>query len=228
MMKKILYILLSAMLVSCGIITNSETNNTRLSQYPKMYDEAPVSILVMPPINNTTSIEAKELLYTSISKPLAEAGYYIISPHLSMDILKAESAYDAELFVNASLDNFAKFFGADAVIFSQIDRWEKVGIGIDTKIRYFIRSTKTNEIIFDRTCDLFLDLTQRSNINGLLGLLIDLTATLVTTAMTDHIEAARKANYFIFTDLPRGKYNPDFNIDKEIYASEKNIKRTVR
>ena len=42
------------------------------------------------------------------------------------------------------------------------------------------------------------------------------------------IEAARKANYFIFTDLPRGKYNPDFNIDKEIYASEKNIKRTVR
>ena len=64
-----------------------------------MYEEKPVTLLVMPPINNSSNVEAKDLLYTSISKPLAEAGYYVISTMLAMDILKAESAYDAEMFV---------------------------------------------------------------------------------------------------------------------------------
>ncbi|MBR6775144.1 MAG: DUF799 family lipoprotein, partial [Bacteroidales bacterium] len=63
---------------------------TRASLYPKMYEERPVSLLVMPPINNTTNVEAKDLLYTSISYPLVEAGYYVVSPHLAMEFLKNE------------------------------------------------------------------------------------------------------------------------------------------
>ena len=92
-----------------------------------MYEEKPVTLLVMPPINNSSNVEAKDLLYTSISKPLAEAGYYVISPLLAMDILKAESAYDAEMFVNGSLSTFHNYFGCDAVVFSEIKTWAKQG-----------------------------------------------------------------------------------------------------
>lgn len=100
-MKRILYLLsLLMLLVSCGTVTQSIT---RGEQYAKMYEEKPVTLLVMPPINNTSNVEAKDLLYTSISRPLAEAGYYVISPLLAMDVLKAESAYDSELFVNVPL-----------------------------------------------------------------------------------------------------------------------------
>ena len=221
-MRKFFYaIVLVAVVSSCA-------TTTRLSQYPKMYEEKPLTLLVMPPINNTANVEAKDLLYTSISKPLAEAGYYIISPHLAMDILKAESAYDAELFVDAPLDNFAKFFGADAIVFSQIDKWTKNGFGIDTKIRYFIKSAKTNEIIFDRSCDLHLDLTQKSGNNSALGQLLDLTASVIATAATDHIVAARKANSYIFMDIPRGKYSPMFDKDQKVTALKKDIKARVK
>jgi hypothetical protein len=193
-----------------------------------MYEEKPITMLVMPPINNTTNVEAKELLYTSISRPLAEAGYYVFSPLLAMDILKAESAYDAELFFDASLTAFNDYFGADAVVFSVIDKWAKKGLGIQAKIRYVIKSAYTNEVLFDRSCDLYLDLSVNSGTGGVIGALVDLAASAINTAVTDHIIAARKANYYIFRDIPRGMYSSDFMIDKDATAEKKDVVTRVK
>ncbi len=224
-MKKILYlVILCCMATSCGMLNSV----TRESQYAKMYEEKPVTLLVMPPINNSANVEAKELLYTSISRPLVEAGYYVISPLLAMDVLKAESAYDAEMFFDAPLTPFRNYFGADAVVFSVIDTWTKKGMGIETKIRYVIKSTHTHEILFDRSCDLYLDLSVNSESKSGLGALINLAASVINTAVTDHIIAARKANYFILRDIPRGKYSPEHMLDKDEIAEEKDIVARVK
>ena len=224
-MKRLILFAFACVLVSsCGMMNTV----TRETQYAKMYEEKPVTLLVMPPINNSTNVEAKDLLYTSISRPLVEAGYYVISPLLAMDVLKSESAYDSELFIEAPLTMFNNFFGADAVVFSVIDSWAKKGTGIQTKIRYVIKSAYTNEILFERSCDLYLDLSVNSGTGGLLGALVDLTASLITTAATDHIVAARKANYFILRDIPRGKYSPEYMIDKEYIAEQKDIVTVVK
>lgn len=216
--------ILGCMATSCGMMSTV----TRESQYAKMYEEKPITLLVMPPINNSTNVEAKDLLYTSISRPLAEAGYYVISPLLAMDILKAESAYDSEMFFDAPLTSFQNYFGADAVVFSVIDTWAKKGMGIETKIRYVIKSAYTNEILFDRSCDLFLDLSIDSGASGLLGALVDLAASAINTAATDHIMAARKANYYILRDIPRGKYSPEYMLDKETIAEPKDVVTIVK
>lgn len=212
------------MATSCGMLNTV----TRESQYAKMYEEKPITLLVMPPINNSANVEAKELLYTSISRPLVEAGYYVISPLLAMDVLKAESAYDAEMFFDSSLSTFQNYFGVDAVVFSVIDTWTKKGLGIETKIRYVIKSAHTNETLFDRSCDLYLDLSVNSGSNGLLGALVDLAASAINTAATDHIVAARKANYYILRDIPRGKYSPEYMQDKEVAAEKKDVVARVK
>ena len=216
--------MLCSIATSCGIMGTV----TRESQYAKMYEEKPITLLVMPPINNSNSVEAKDLLYTSISRPLIEAGYYVISPLLAMDVLKEESAYDSELFFEAPLTTFQNYFGADAVVFSVIDVWTKKGLGIQTKIRYVIKSAHTNEILFDRSCDLYLDLSVTSNNKGLLNSLVNLAASAINTAATDHIVAARKANYYIFRDIRRGKYSPDYMLDKDLEAQETDIVTRVK
>ena len=224
-MKRFVYLLLiCSVLTSCGMLESV----TRESQYAKMYEEKPVTLLVMPPINNSANVEAKDLLYTSISRPLVEAGYYVFSPLLAMDILKAESAYDAENFFDASLTAFNDYFGADAVVFSVIDKWAKKGMGIQANIRYVIKSAYTSEVLFDRSCDLYLDLSVNSGTGSVLGALVDLAASAINTAVTDHIIAARKANYFIFRDIPRGKYSPDYMIDKDMPAETKDIVTRVK
>ncbi|MGN1211038.1 MAG: GNA1162 family protein [Candidatus Cryptobacteroides sp.] len=224
-MKLLPYVIaVTVMLSSCG----TASQITREVRYSQMYEENPVTLLVMPPINNTTNVDAKEYLYTSISRPLAEAGYYVISPLLALDILKAESAYDSELFVSASLTPFRNYFGADAVVFSEINSWTKTGLGIETSIRYFIRSAHTGEILFDRSCDLYLDLHQNSGSSNIFAQLLDLAIDAIITASTDHIVAARKANYYIFRDLPRGKYSPEHMQDKDVPSEAKDVRVTLR
>ena len=236
-MKKIIpFIILVLALSSCGT-----PSRTRSSLYPGMYEEKPVTLLVMPPINNTTNVDAKELLYTSISRPLAEAGYYVIPPVLAMEVLRQESAYDAELFLDRPLKQFHDFFGADAVVFSVIDTWSKYLNGIQTDIRYIIKSTLTNQVLFDRTCNLYLDLSVNSSSSSdsnkkkdtsLLAVLvtaaIDVAAGALNTALTDQIEAARKANYYIFRDLPVGKYDDQYLKDQDFYAEPRNVTKTVK
>ncbi|KGN93553.1 GNA1162 family protein [Porphyromonas crevioricanis] len=224
-MKRLVSIIILAVFVSsCGL----GKQMTRESQYASLYENMPATILVMPPINNSSNVEAKDLLYTSISRPLVEAGYYVISPLLAMDVLKSESAYDAELFIDKPLTMFRDYFGADAVVFSQIDDWTKRGLGIETKIRYIIKSTITNEILFDRSCDLYLDLQQNSGIGSTFSAFVDLVASVIVTATTDHIVAARKANYYIFKDMPHGKYSPLYLKDKDVVVEDKDVKKRVK
>jgi hypothetical protein len=201
---------------------------TRGVQYANMYEHKPTTLLVMPPINNTTNVEAKELLYTSISKPLIEAGYYVISPYLAMDVLKNESAYDAELFIDAPLNSFQQYFGADAVVFSIINTWTKQGFGVRTDITYIIKSARTNDVLFEKKCNLYLDLSSTTQTSSPFAALTNLIVSAVNTATTEHIEAARKANYYIFYDIPRGKYHPQYMLDKESSATAKELDARVK
>lgn len=226
-MKKIkLYLTIA--LVGIVMSSCSVSSYTRAGLYPKMYEEKPGAILVMPPINNTTNVEAKELLYTSISHPLIEAGYYVVSPHIAMEFLKSESAYDSERFFEGDMTVFGNIFGVDAVIFSVIDKWVKSGFGIQTNITYIVKSTKTNETLFERKCELYLDLQQNSGTGTTFGALLDVVTSAIVTATTDHISAARKCNKYIFSDIPRGKYSPSYGTDMETIASERDAKVTVK
>ena len=150
-----------------------------------------------------------------------------------MAVLRQESGYDAELFLDKPLKQFHEFFGADAVVFSVIESWAKQGLGINTEIRYIIKSAITDQVLFDRTCNLFLDLSVNSGSSSdsgrsLLSILVDVAAGAINTALTDHIEAARKANYYIFRDLPVGKYDNLFLQDQDVSTDPQNVTKYVK
>ena len=157
--------------------------------------------------------------------PLCEKGYYVISPFMAGDLLKQESAYDSELFINGSLSAFKNFFGADAILFTTINKWEKQsGLSyISVNIQYTLKSAKTGEILFDRSGDLTVNFSNGAN-NGLLGMALDMIAT----ATTDKIIVARRCNAYVLFDLPNGVYSPQFDKDQNVKASKQNFKATVR
>lgn len=215
-----------AILFACLILASCSTSkHTRGSLYAKMYEEKPATILVMPPINNTNHAEAKEYFYSSLAKPLCEKGYYVISPFLVMDLLKQESAYDSEMFISGSQKTFNNFFGADAVLYTTITKWEKASLlnKITVGIEYQLKSAHTGEVLFDRAGELSVSYSSGGN-NGLLGLAIDAIAT----ATADKIVAARRCNSFVLADMPDGKYSPLHEKDADMKASDKNFKGTVK
>ena len=95
MKKPLLLFFATVLLTGCG---TTSTGITKSQQYPKMYSEKPAAFLIMPPINRSTKVEAKELFYSSLIVPLTLRGYYVMPPLLTLEILTEESAYDAEMF----------------------------------------------------------------------------------------------------------------------------------
>ena len=225
-MKRIIY---SLFVLSALVVSSCTTPKTLSQQYPKMYEEKPLTIAIMPPINQTTHAEAKDFFYTTMYMPLCEKGYYVYSPYLTMEMFQQESAYDAEMFLEADLTPFRNVLGADAAMFTIIKNWQRVNISgkLTVQIEYVLRSTKTGETLYNREGQITVDTSINSGVGGF-GALVDLVATAVNTAMTDKVVAGRKCNVFVLSDMPAGKYSPLYEQDINNPAGKKFIKAVVK
>lgn len=222
-MKKVIIPIIFIIVVLSSCTTTS--NIPRSTAYSGMYKEKPLSILIMPPINRSTNVEAKEYFHSTLNTPLANAGYYVVPPFLSMEILKRESAYDAELFLNSPLSKFQEVFGADLAIFTIIHKWDKSGIAakVFVEVEYIIKSTKTNEILYSRHGNVIYDASIQSSGGGLAGALVAVAVSAINTAATKYVDVARAANAFTFKDLPVGKYSQQYNQDGHLMSGHKNF-----
>ena len=223
-MKKLIGIIMAVMsLASCS------TPTTLSQQYPGMYEEKPLSIAIMPPINQTTHAEAKDYFYTTMYMPLCEKGYYVYSPYLTMEMFQQESAYDAEMFLEADLTPFRNVLDADAAMFTIIKDWRRNNVGgmLTVKVEYILRSTKTGQTLYTREGEIKVD-TSIDGGSGGFGALVGMIATAINTAATDKVVAGRKCTAFVLTDLPAGKYSPMHEKDASNPAGKKIIKATVK
>lgn len=219
---------LLAILFTSVFVSSCISPVTLSQQYPKMYEEKPLSIAIMPPINQTTHVEAKDIFYTTLYVPLCEKGYYVFSPYLTMEMFQQESAYDAEMFLEGNLTPFRDVLGADAVMFTIIKDWQRANISgmISVRIEYILRSTKSGDILYNREGDITLDTSIDSGTGGW-GILVDLVATAINTAATDKVVAGRKCNVLVLSDMPCGKYSPNYGKDMNNPAGEKFFKATI-
>ena len=64
---------------------------TKFAEFPIMYEEKPNSILILPPINESTDAEAKDYYSTTIPIPLLLHGYYVFPYELTSEILPLQT-----------------------------------------------------------------------------------------------------------------------------------------
>lgn len=224
-MKKFIIIGLVALLMS-----SCAQQISRSVQYPKMYEERPLTIVVMPPINLTNNVEAKDFFYTTLYAPICEKGYYVYSPMMTMEMFQSESAYDAEQFIEGNLSQFRNVLGADAAMFTKIKSWKRNNLGgkLTVGVEYILRSTKTGETLYQREGLIKVDRSVSGSGGGLLGALVDLAATAVSTAATDNVVAGRACTVYVLSDMPEGKYSPMYDKDQNLPAGKNNVKATVK
>lgn len=219
-------VILSAVMASSCYTTKPPV--TLIQQYPKMYEEKPLSIAIMPPINHTTHVVAKDYFYTTLYVPLCEKGYYVYSPYLTMEMFQQESAYDAEMFLEGNLTAFRDVLGADAVMFTVIKSWERVNVSgkLTVQVEYILRSAKTGETLYNREGRVIIDKSIDSGQGGW-AILVDMVATAISTALTDKIEAGRKCNACVLSNMPAGKYSPLYGKDMDQTAGEKYVEAVI-
>lgn len=181
-------------------------------KFAKMYAENPTTVFVMPPINNTTAADAKEYYSTTIAEPLAFSGFYVLPTVITDELLKSQGMYDTEILLDQPLGKFKEFFGADAVLFTQITKWDKsymvLAANLTVSINAQLKSTTTNELLWEYSGTIVADLSgQSSSGNPLVDLIVKAVVTGINTAATDYVPYARLANVQLLNSVPFGKYH---------------------
>ena len=91
--------------------------------YSALENSRPRSILVIPPVNNSVEVNASYIFLSTISRPLAEKGYYVF-PVAVIDQFLKENGLPTPIEMNGiPLDKIAEHIGADAVLYVSIEEW---------------------------------------------------------------------------------------------------------
>jgi hypothetical protein len=83
----------------------------------------PASILVLPPLNESPDIKATPAVWASVTRPLAEAGYYVVPVTLTDETFRQNgvtTSYDAQ---QLPADKLRQFFGADAALYLTVSEY---------------------------------------------------------------------------------------------------------
>jgi hypothetical protein len=114
---KLLLCLMAALLTGCA----SPPAKKDLSAFTTA---APRSILVVPAINKTLDVDAPNYLLSTLTLPLAEKGFYVFPVHTAKFVLEQEGMYEGEQIHGQTPETLAKLFGADAILYVTINRWD--------------------------------------------------------------------------------------------------------
>jgi hypothetical protein len=193
---------------------------SKADKFPLMFKEKPLTIFVLPPINGTTAVDAKEYYSTAIPQPLAFAGFYVLPMEITGEILKTQGMYDTETMINQPLNRFNEYFGVDAVLFTHIKSWDKsymvlassLKVSVDAKLK----STKTNEILWEYSGTIVADLSGSSSSgNPLVDLIAKVVITGINTAAADYVPYAQLATVQLLQSIPFGKYHARWGQDAQ-------------
>jgi hypothetical protein len=203
-------IAIAALFVFVGC-SGSPKNPTKGETFPKMYEDQPRSVLILPPMNESTDAEAKDYYMTTVEVPFAMAGYYTFPVEMVSDIMKQEGVYDTEILYNMPLAKFYEYFGADTVLFTHIKKWDVayavVASTLTVSIEARLLSTKTSEELWRYEGSVRVDLSGGNSSGSIEGLIVNAIATAINTASADYVKYAHIVNANMIYTLPAGPYS---------------------
>lgn len=210
-------LLLISLVMATLFMSGCAVNRSPKSElYPKMYQEMPKTVLVLPAINQTTAADAPHLFTSTIAQPLADAGFYVLSTEVTNKFLQNEGLTSGEQLKTVPVQKFGQTFGADAVLYVTIDKWDTnyyvIGGNVTVGISYLLKSTKTGAELWSYADETKMDTSGDSNGGGLLGAII---STAIKTSTQDYVPLARRVNNIALNGIPYGEYHKLHGQDKE-------------
>lgn len=204
---------LSAIIV-LSMMIGCTTTETKRDAFPQMYDpgKRPVSILVLPALNESTAADASDYYNVTIAEPLSLAGYYVYPLEIITEILRNEGIADTEVIRDLPATAFKQGFGADAVLFVTITGWDKtylvIASNVSVGLEFVMLSTTTNEVLWSYSTVAVVDASGSSG-----NIFADIIATAINTAVIKNVDVAKMANAQALVALPVGSYHKSVGAD---------------
>lgn len=113
------------------------------------FDKArPATLLVLPPLNESPSVEASAGVWAQATAPLAEAGYYVLPVTLVDETFRQQGVHTPTDAHGIAITKLREFFGADAVVYIKVRQYGTT---------YSVISSQTTVEVESRIVDLRSD-----------------------------------------------------------------------
>jgi hypothetical protein len=181
------------------------------TDYSAFNRHMPRSILVLPPVNRTASVRAPDLYLSTITRPLAEHGYYVYPIAVVDRLLKENGAHTPGDMHRVSMRKLEEVFGADAVLYVGIEEWTTSYIGIATettvRINYRLVDIGTGQTLWQRRMMAGENSAQYAGddpFSALFSLAWAQVQAIGAAVSDPEVKWARKANHLAFDDRDHG------------------------
>jgi len=156
--------------------------------YSAFKQARPASMLVLPPLNDSTEVNATAGVWAHAVRPLAEGGYYVFPIALVAETFRQNGLDNAADIQEVSPQKLHEFFGADAAVYIRV---------IDYGTTYKVISSDTRVAVEGRIIDLrsgqllwqgqaaASSAEQQQNQGGLIGALVSAVIKQIGDTVTD-------------------------------------------
>lgn len=124
-MKIVLKFIILGFMVVCFVGCGKDFNTLTYKQaYPNAYKYRPNTMLILPPLNQTTAADAVKYATPAFSLPFLQRGYYVFPVELTNAFFYTENLTDSEQIHKIPVQKLGEIFGADIVLYPTIKKWD--------------------------------------------------------------------------------------------------------
>ncbi|HXA45849.1 MAG TPA: GNA1162 family protein [Candidatus Angelobacter sp.] len=175
--------------------------------YAVFREHPPRSIVVLPPLNDSTDIKGTYSYLSTVTRPLAEMGYYVFPVAEVDELMKENGLPTAYEMQQAPLDKIGQIIGADSVLYVTLRQYGT---------KYEVISSVTSVTADAKLVDVKTGLTlwegsttaqqgSGDSGGGIIGALVTAAASQIVNSATDPAhQVSSMANYQLFTPKDGG------------------------
>lgn len=166
--------------------------------YTTYREHHPRSVLVLPPINQSTDIRATYGYLSTITKPIAEMGYYVFPVAVIDQVMKENGLPTAGEMHAVPLDKIHEVIGADAVLYCVItqygSKYQIISSTTVVTVEAKLVDVKTGKLLWDGKGNL-----AQSSSSG--NIIVDLIASPINQAINQSSDQAHGLSAMVNSQL---------------------------
>lgn len=157
--------------------------------YSAFIQAKPASLLVLPPLNDSLDVKAPFSVWAQATRPLAEAGYYVLPVTLVAETFRQNGLDVGAEIQDLPIPKLREFFGADAAVYIRVKqygtRFEVFNSDTRVAVEARIVDLRSSQLLWQGQAVASSSEQQQQSQGGLIGALLVAVVTQIINTSTD-------------------------------------------
>lgn len=157
--------------------------------YSAFIEARPASLLVLPPVNESPDIKASSGVWSHATRPLAEAGYYVLPVTLVDETFRQNGVQTPHEAQDVPYPKLRDHFGADAAVYLRVKQYGTSYAVIASETRVAVEGRivdlRSGKLLWEGSAVATSAEQQQQSQGGLVGLLVAAVVQQIIGTATD-------------------------------------------